>query len=204
MGPVTGPCVVDWAVAGGPIAGELESGDLHVVAPFPGGVLVCAIDGLGHGTEAALAARAAAAVLEADPQESLVRLVEQCHASLRTTRGAVMTLATFHAGRAELTWMGVGNVEGVLLRADPTRPIEGAPVRPGVVGFRLPPFREATLPLFPGDTLLLATDGIHGGFARGRTTESSPVELAEAIFAEHRKPKDDALIVVARYIGGSP
>ena len=51
--------LIEWAVAGAPIDGETESGDLHAVVQFEGGVLVGAVDGLGHGAEAAVAARAA-------------------------------------------------------------------------------------------------------------------------------------------------
>lgn len=193
--------IIDWAVTGQPIEGGLESGDLHVVAPFEGGVLVCAIDGLGHGPEAALAARTAALLLEAHPDETPIRLVERCHEGLKKTRGAVMTLASIRG--AELTWLGVGNVEAVLVRADPGRPTESAPIRPGVVGFRLPSLREATIVLSRGDTLLIATDGVRGGFSRGRSAATPVGELAEMILAEHRKPTDDALLVVARYLGGT-
>jgi phosphoserine phosphatase RsbX len=193
---------VDWAVVGHPLKGQSESGDLHVVAPFVGGVLIAAIDGLGHGPEAAVAARAASVVLTSQPTASLHRLIELCHEALRNTRGAVITLASFDTRRDELTWMGVGNAEGVLLHADASSSA-AAPLRGGVVGFRLPAFREATVPVVDGDTLVLATDGIRSGFSRVRSLLGSPGELAEAIMLEFRKPDDDAMVVVARYTEGS-
>jgi serine phosphatase RsbU (regulator of sigma subunit) len=192
---------IDWAVAGVPIDGEVESGDLHVVAEFEGGVLIGAIDGLGHGPQAAQAARAALAILGAHAGQSARRLLELCHEGLRRTRGAVITLASFQTGGATLTWLGVGNVEGALLRGDRSAPIEAAPLRGGIIGFRLPRTREATIALFPNDTLILATDGINGGFSRGLDTTLSPSQLAEAILAQHRKRSDDATVVVARYLG---
>jgi C4-dicarboxylate-specific signal transduction histidine kinase len=55
--------VVEWAVAGHALGGRAElkeTGDLHVIAPHADGALVAVIDGLGHGTEAAVAAKTAA------------------------------------------------------------------------------------------------------------------------------------------------
>src|SRR5256885_10096782 len=102
-----------------------------------------------------------------------------------------------------ISWTGIGNVEGVLLRArgDPEHPDASISVRGGVVGYQLPPLRAEALLVFPGDTLIMATDGIRGGFATGLATESSPQEIAESILARFAKGTDDAHIVVARYLG---
>jgi len=109
--------LVSWSVAGAPLEPGTESGDLHVVAPSQHGVLVAAIDGLGHGPEAAAAAREAARVLQAHAEESVLPLVLRCHEELRRSRGVVMSVAFFDQRDDSVTWMGVGNVEGVLLRA---------------------------------------------------------------------------------------
>src|ERR1041385_8722514 len=87
--------------------------------PFDGGALVAAIDGLGHGPEAALAARSAADALEHYAREPVVQLLGRCHESLRGTRGAVITLASFSVATGKMSWAGVGNIEGTLLRAEP-------------------------------------------------------------------------------------
>jgi phosphoserine phosphatase RsbX len=166
-------------------------------------VLIGAIDGLGHGPEAAAAARAAFAILETHAGQSPLRLLELCHDGLRRTRGAVLTLASFQTSSAKMTWTGVGNVEGVLLHADRTTTSEGAPLRGGIVGFRLPAPRDVTITVCRGDTIILATDGIAGGFARGVDVSLSPAQLAESIFSVHRKRSDDATVVVTRYLGHS-
>src|SRR5437867_365164 len=49
--------LVHWAVATLALEGERESGDLHLVQPVTDGVLIAVVDGLGHGEEAAAAAR---------------------------------------------------------------------------------------------------------------------------------------------------
>jgi len=193
--------LVEWAVAGVPLRAGTESGDLHVVAAFDGGVLVGAIDGLGHGPDAAEAARVAADVLQEHAAEPPARLLGRCHDALRSTRGAVLTLASIDGRRGSMTWAGVGNVEGMLLRIDPAAPHESAPLRGGIVGLRLPPCRESTITVVPADILVLTTDGILHGASGGLDRSASAASIAEAVLAAHRNPSDDALVVVARYVG---
>jgi serine phosphatase RsbU (regulator of sigma subunit) len=192
--------VLAWGWAGSAL--ESESGDLHVVAPFQGGTLVAMIDGLGHGPDAAAAARAAASVLEACPSQSVLVLVQRCHDALRKTRGAVMSLASFRTADSSLTWLGVGNVDGVLIHGN-GRPGEAISVRSGVVGFQLPTLRASTVSVSPGDTLIMATDGIRHGFTDGLAIALSPQELAESILARFARRSDDAHVVVARYLEGA-
>jgi len=197
--------VVDWAVATLALEGEDESGDLHVVSPFEGGALVAAIDGLGHGPEAAVAARSAAQALERDSAQPVTELLERCHQGLRGTRGAVITLASFNARASTMTWVGVGNIEATLLRADPRngRPRESVMLVGGVPGHQLPTLRPNELPVSPGDTLVLATDGVRGGYLDLIAITDPPQQLADHLLFEYGKGTDDALVLVARYLGAA-
>src|SRR5947207_14330118 len=85
--------IIDWGWAGSAL--EAPSGDLHVVAPFPGGVLVALLDGLGHGEEAAAASKAALAVRHDPAGASPLLLLPGCHDALLRTRGGDMRLASF-------------------------------------------------------------------------------------------------------------
>lgn len=198
--------LIEWGVAALTLAGETESGDLYLVKPFPYGVLVAVVDGLGHGPEAAFAAKTAEAALEDSAAESVVALLRSCHKKLMKTRGVVMSLAFFSAQDSTLTWLGVGNVEGVLVRADakahPAR--ESVLLRGGVVGCELPPLGASVIHVFRGDTLILSTDGIRHGFAEELTLRDSPQQIADRILARHGRGTDDALVLVARYLGGAP
>ena len=80
----------DWGWAGAGLHGD-ESGDLYVVVMLPHGALFAAIDGLGHGPEAALAAREAASILRMQAGLPMLELITRCHEGLKKTRGAVMT-----------------------------------------------------------------------------------------------------------------
>jgi hypothetical protein len=196
--------VIDWGVATGSSPGEAESGDRHLVATFPDLALVAAIDGLGHGPDAARAAGLAAATLKEHAREPVIALVERCHERLTSTRGAVLSLAAFDPQASTMTWLGVGNVEGVLLRAAPeAQPrSEWLLLRGGLVGFKLPPLRPATLPISGGDTLCFATDGVRDGFAEELSVHEAPQRIADRILARYVKGTDDALVLVARYLRG--
>jgi serine phosphatase RsbU (regulator of sigma subunit) len=193
--------ILEWGWAGSALA--LESGDLHAVVSFADGALVALIDGLGHGEEAAAAAAAAVAILESRPEDAVQDLLQRCHEGMRKTRGAVMSLASFDARGASMTWTGVGNVAAVLLRADdaPEPAAEALVARGGVVGYQLPPVRVATLRVWRGDVLVMATDGIRAGFTAGLATQHPPQEIAESILATFASGTDDARVVVARYLG---
>jgi len=197
---------IEWGVAVQAVAGEPTCGDLEVVQTFNGGVLVGAVDGLGHGQEAAEVARLAVCTLAGHAHEPVSRLVRRCHDALLETRGVVMSLASVDLSASTLTWTGVGNVIAILLRAGPgdLPRQESLLLRGGVVGFQLPALSEDVLAIVPGDTLLLATDGVRPGFEESLSLGAPPQELADRILAQHLKGTDDALVLVARFVGDAP
>jgi anti-sigma regulatory factor (Ser/Thr protein kinase) len=198
--------IIEWACAeralGDPAEGA-ESGDLHVIVSFHDGALVAVIDGLGHGTEAAVAARAAAKILETHAQEAPDLLVRRCHAELGRTRGVVMSLACFDSRTDSMTWTGVGNVDAVLVRTDRARcsPSEALALRGGVIGYQIPTVRPATVTVSPGDTLIMVTDGIRRDFTDGIDLRDGPRCIADSILSRHGKHSDDALALAVRYLG---
>lgn len=194
---------LDWGVAGAPLAGQQASGDLHVVEEYPGGGLIAAIDALGHGPEAERAARRAAEILRAAPRDPLPELVRRCHLALTGRRGVVLSLAAFDTQGGAMTWAGVGNVEGVLVRSGAPQPgsRSGLVVLGGVVGGDLPELRPQQLPIEPGDLVVFGTDGVARGFIEGIDPELSPAPLARDLLARFAKGTDDALVLAARYLG---
>ena len=197
--------VVDWAWAGAALE-DNQSGDLHVVAALQWGTLLAVIDGLGHGPEAAAAARAAAAILHEHATLPVQDLVELCHEGLRGTRGAVMSLASLDVRSSTIDWCGVGNVEGVLFRSSTAAlsKREALSLRGGVVGYRLPQLKVSTHSVQPGDTLVLVTDGIRSEFAAAVDSEAPTQSIASSVLACCARGSDDALVLVARYLGATP
>lgn len=210
-----GPVIVS-GVAMRAYPGQREAGDKHLVKPMPDGALVAVVDALGHGPDAARAAQIAIATLDAHAGADAVALVRYCHAALRKTRGVVMSLAVCAPGAGRMTWLGVGNVEAVLLRAParshgslvgwPRWPRESLLLRGGVIGYQLPVLKASTLSLSSDGVLVFATDGIRGEFASGLATAvpagATPQQAADALLARYGKDNDDALVLVVRCAQG--
>jgi serine/threonine protein phosphatase PrpC len=192
---------IEVGVATLPLPGQQESGDLSLVKRVADGTLIAVVDGLGHGQDAASAAHAAVGALDRYACETLPELVKRCHAALVGLRGVVLGLAFFDPRAATLTWLGVGNIVGYVLRADqgnrPAR-ISLVPIA-GFIGAELPQTTPRVVSLLPGDTMVMASDGIKEGFAEKLMLSSDPQDLADQILARHAKGTDDALVLVARY-----
>jgi negative regulator of sigma-B (phosphoserine phosphatase) len=194
---------VECGVASRPLRGEVESGDLYAVIARPTGALIAVVDGLGHGYDAAVAARTAIVTLTAQAHQPVAVLVKSCHQALIKTRGVAMCIASLEWRAETMTWASVGNVAAVLLRSDRAGRLEREHIfmRNGVVGHRLPPLRVMTLGIKVGDLLILATDGLRDGFHSNVNINERPQDSADRILAEYGKATDDALVLVARWNG---
>ncbi len=193
----------EWGVAMRPLSGQAVSGDQYLITPSPGGVVVAVLDGLGHGEEAARAAEIAVATLKQNVHQPLNSLIAICHTALSKTRGVVMSMASFDLCNRTMSWLGVGNVAGILLRAkgDPRPAYEDLLLRGGVVGYQLPSLRVSVLPVMEGDLLAFATDGIRDNFSEGLSPDDTPQQNADRILARFGKETDDALVLVLRFLG---
>ena len=185
------------------LPGQGESGDQHLVCCNHTGILIAAIDGIGHGEEAANAAKEAVSILKTGANEPVISLLQRCHERLRATRGVVLSLASIDPEHGMMTWLGVGNVQGVLMRAGAQKGSvqEVLLLRGGVVGSQLPALQAAVLPVARGDTLIFVTDGIRGEFAECLSALESPQSAADRILKRHCRGNDDALVMVVRLTG---
>jgi len=191
---------IEWGFAEQPLPGQPVSGDRCVVQIENGRATIAVIDGIGHGSEAAQASRAVVDVLESHAEEPIVSLFQRCHARLRSTRGAAMTLARYDAAARKLKWLGAGNVRAIVLRAMPdgTTDCREMLIYSGIVGVRLPTVETSRIDARPGDVLILATDGIRNGFEGALRHGEDPQAQAERLLGSFRNHSDDALILVAR------
>ena len=112
----------------------------------------------------------------------------------------MITLAWFDLGRHTMAWTGVGNVEARFVRARGDARHPSPVVLGGVVGYNLPQVRVGTLPLEPGDAVVLATDGVAADFSQSLAAGVPAQELAERVLERHAKGTDDALAAVVRYL----
>jgi hypothetical protein len=190
--------------------GENVCGDHGVALDAGGAALFAAIDGLGHGAAASVAARRAAAVISDNPAEPLDVLMLLCHRALAETRGAAVTLAglVFEGrNRNQLSWTAVGNVSAWLIETAPGGPVARTAVllAAGIVGYQLPPSLQSQSALMrPGDLLVMATDGIDGDFLDAVDLSKPAENIAADVLARHAKDSDDALVLAARHRGTPP
>ena len=151
--------LLDYGVAARPMEESGVSGDMYAVLPIARGSLMAVVDGLGHGADAARAARMALVTIEEALERSLAALIEDCHEALRPTRGAAMILVVLDRFDREMSWCSVGNVDGVVLRPGDKGVLDKEMIlmRGGIVGHRLPPPR--------GDPLETGGGGAMSGYA---------------------------------------
>lgn len=194
--------LIEWGLTTMPLRGQAVSGDSYIIKPFPNCILMAVVDGLGHGYEAAAASEIAIATLDTYANEPITPLVRRCHEALKGTRGVVMSIASFNLIDKMITWLGVGNIEGILLREDAKSVIsrERLLLRGGALGYQLPPLKESSIPVITRDTLIFVTDGIRSGFENGLKLSDKPQQIADNIMAQFAKGTDDALVLVVRYI----
>jgi len=192
---------LEWGVASRALPGQTATGDLHVVQSVDGGVLVGVVDALGHGEDAEATARIAVETLCRHAGEPIPALIERCHRTLIGTRGIVVSVAFFDAVQRTMTWLGVGDVEGVLVLADPSSVPSrtGLASRGGIVGANLPPARPWVIPVSTGDTLIFTTDGIRGESTIGPVLHGTAQQIADLILSRGFKGTDDGLVLVARF-----
>jgi negative regulator of sigma-B (phosphoserine phosphatase) len=192
---------IEAAFATLPLPGESESGDLCLIKRVGKGTLLAVVDGLGHGQDAASAAHAAVGALDRYSREPLIELVRRCHDALVGLRGVVLGIAYLDPQAATMAWLGVGNVGGIVLRADlgnrPSR-ITLVP-NAGFIGAEQAHPTTRSVPLALGDTVILYSDGIKDGFADSLALSNTPQEIADFVITRHLKGNDDALVLVARY-----
>jgi len=195
--------MVEYGVAKYVLPGQPESGDQHLVFCNRNGILVAAIDGLGHGEEAATVAKSATALLRGSADEPIISLVERCHERLRGTRGAVLSLASIDPEHGMMTWLGVGNVQGVLMHSDSKNgnARESLLLRAGVVGSQLPSLQATVIPIAKGDTVFFATDGVRSDFSQTLSALENPQRASDRILRQYRSGNDDALVLAVRLTG---
>ncbi len=195
--------LVEYGVAKCVLPGQGESGDQHLVCCNQNAILIAAVDGIGHGEEAANAAKTATSILKSEVDQPVISLIERCHEKLRLTRGVVMSLASIDPTRGMMTWLGIGNVQGALMRNGARKGgvQETLLLRAGVVGSQLPPLQAAVLPIARGDTLYFATDGVRNEFALSLSALENPQRAADRILEQYQSGADDGLVLVVRLTG---
>jgi serine/threonine protein phosphatase PrpC len=197
---------LQWGVAKHSQGQEAECGDAFTIQPTAAGFLVAVIDGLGHGPEAARAAERAVDAINQTAEQPLQDIMRACHRGLLSSRGAAISVAQIDLAEQRLSWLGVGNVEGVVLspitHQDSSWRTESLVVRGGVVGYEMPNLQTGHVTFGLGSILVFATDGIKEGFSSSIRAGTDPQWTADQIMGGFDRGTDDALVLVVRHVWG--
>lgn len=180
-----------------PFPGEPVSGDAWCVTWHAGHCRIALIDGLGHGPAAAQAAQAAVATLNQRPELSPADALAACHGALAGSRGAAISVVQIAPVARQLTYAGIGNVEGRLGTDDgATRLIAYR----GIIGSARHQVRSFDYTLDRSWWLLLHTDGISSRMEITEPMASNASALqaqADSLLARWARLTDDATLLLA-------
>jgi anti-sigma regulatory factor (Ser/Thr protein kinase) len=181
-----------------PKAGEPVSGDDCALEADGHRITVLVADGLGHGPEAAKAARAATDALASHPTATPAELIETCHGALATTRGAAVAVARVDPGSEQGMLAGVGNIAGRVETSDAHRALVS---HHGTVGHRVRRIQEFPFAFPRAALLVLHSDGLgsHWSLADYPGLASRHAGLiAGVLYRDHDRGNDDVTVVVLR------
>lgn len=172
-------------------------GDACYTRQLDGTVLLCVVDGLGHGEQAEIAATSALAHVADYPGVPLPDLLKGCDVALRSTRGVVMSIAVIDQRSGQMTFAGIGNTRGAVVGESKIR----LRSHPGIVGAGFDTVSTETFLLTPGDLIILFTDGLPweldlSGY--DETLLQKPSELTERIIRDWYHGTDDLGLLICR------
>ena len=180
--------------------GEPVCGDRWAFGCGPMFMDMVVADGLGHGADAAVAARAAVeAWCLQHSQVGAAGLLEIAHRALRSTRGAAVAYARFNTATAMFTFAGLGNIGGAIVDLDcNTRHLLSYN---GTVGVQARTFREFEYPVPKGAVVVLFSDGLVSRWDLTRypgLLYRHPAVIAGVLWRDYTQGRDDVTVAVFR------
>lgn len=181
-----------------PYPGERFCGDAWSSYSAEGRTLALLTDGLGHGWEAAEAAKEAVATFQQRAELAPGQILQYVHDALRKTRGAVAAIAEIRPKEQILIFAGVGNIYCSLFSAGASRSFVS---HNGTLGMNMSRIQEFRCD-WPKDSLLvLHSDGVQSKWdfsAYAGLVTRHPAVIGGALLRDFRRQRDDASVVVVK------
>jgi anti-sigma regulatory factor (Ser/Thr protein kinase) len=182
-----------------PAPGEIECGDGWAVWSAGQLTSIFVSDGLGHGKEAALATRVAIDTFRKHAERGASDVIQFVFDALKSTRGAAVALAALDHREGKLTFCGLGNISGVILKTgEAPRHVVS---HNGIAGHTMRRLQEFTYPWPPQSLMVLHSDGVSTSWSLNKyagLTTRRPDVIAGVLYRDFRRGMDDATVVVAR------
>jgi len=186
-----------------PISGEESCGDAWYCDVRDNIALIAVADGLGHGADAAKAARAALSVCAEQITNAPARLLDLSHQRARATRGAAVAFATSQLSPGQLNtinlhYAGIGNITGSICDEGSKRHLIS---HHGIVGHTSRKAREMNTEWDPAAVIILHSDGISAQWNLSDypgLLQCHPALIAGVLYRDFERKTDDATIVVIK------
>lgn len=197
--------------AGAPVRRALQVGVVSIAKPGEqvcGDGWACVIDGhraallvadgLGHGPDAAEAAKLAEQTFLEAPATAPHQLLERVHARLRGSRGAAVAMLQVEGDEGSVCLAGAGNVVGRIVSGVVDRTLL---TQHGTAGIRIRTPEETRIGWPPHALIVVCTDGIE---TRWKPELLHPVlghdpsVVAALLVRQHSRGRDDATVAVMR------
>ena len=177
---------------------ERVSGDVATLRWVGERVVLVVVDGLGHGSNAAVIARRAEASLSMSSTAHVPAVVAELHEALLPTDGAAVAVTVLDPAERSFEAAAVGNVRVRVIGKTDQRLDWSA----GTVGteYRNPTVASGSL---DDGTLVMYSDGVADHFELSDypgIRSDSPEIVSRIIVERFGKEHDDASCVVARYL----
>jgi len=178
--------------------GEEVAGDGWLLRPSGDYRTVLVVDGLGHGPNAARAARAATEAFAAHPGETPAALMQICHGALAATRGAAGAAARVAVAKKRGTFAGIGNIACRVESTDERRQLVS---HSGTLGHVMRRVQEFDFSFPAGALLILHSDGLTSHWAStdypGLVSKHAGL-IAGVLYRDHDRGRDDVTVVVLK------
>jgi anti-sigma regulatory factor (Ser/Thr protein kinase) len=177
-----------------PMHGEIECGDAWHLANNGREASAMIVDGLGHGTFAAEAARAGIASFASSPWAEPQQIMQLAGAAMSRTRGGAAACALIRD--EAISYAGMGNISGTLISHEKS---QGLVSQAGTLGMQPRRSQQFEYRRGAGAFLVMHSDGISARWSYKDRPElflHHPAILAALIYRDHGRDRDDSTVLV--------
>jgi len=177
-----------------PMPGEIDCGDAWHLVSHGDTTALMIVDGLGHGTFAAEAARAGIDAFMTSPWAAPQDVLTLAGGAMAKTRGGAAACAQVRGNI--LSYAGVGNISGSLIVAERS---QGLVSHAGTLGMQVRRTSQFEHAHPPGSLLVMHSDGLSARWSlkdHPGLLARHPAIIASVLYRDHGRNRDDATVVV--------
>jgi len=189
---------LEWGVHCRAMPGESDCGDGWRVAIDQAHASFMVVDGLGHGSLAAEAARHATDAFSAAAHGPPVSILEQSHQRMAGSRGGVGAVASLDIDSGRLAYAGVGNIAGSLHHNGSSK---GLVSHNGTLGVQTRRFQAFDFQWALDGILVMHSDGIRSRWSLAEypgLAQAHPAIIAATLGRDFDRGRDDVTVLAAR------